>query len=870
MWRTESITAFTSARALTGVVFLRAEGVYMNSEQLPILQREHITGFLLQAVDEYPLVVLSCAMGYGKTTAAKELTQSPGRQVVLLGSKRPGVVSARPWQALLEQVGESNQRLVRAMERLFPAFLTTTKQPLPRELVETFAVESAAVPLLWILDDYHLVDSPPVSAFFTKICREHIPGFSVLFLTRTPPMMPMGDLVEKRHALVLRSGFLAFSKQEGHDYFLQCGIGNFSTASIAWSLCEGWPKGMAICARNYLTNPGFDPVRSPGSFFPAYFMSSFSDVERRLLMQVSLMGAFHPRQAAYVSGDNAAHNRLINLYERNAFLSHDPEKNIYRLHKLFRAYLTDLFEKNHMSDYDDNESIQLYSRAAECLMANSTIMNAIQLLSRTGREQDRLRILQLMLKPDESLDKEFENVELMDIIQKIPWFIRFLCPFGYLSMINCFVVRVSREQGKRLLEEARHLLLQHIHFTDETKKMIEGEIEIISASIDYNDLEAMLGHYEKARDLLGGDSSNILSPHMNWAYDSPHGAFAYLTKAGTYKRLTRQVAKKIPLYQRLSNGSSKNAQHLFRAEYLLETGVIQGVEPQLAMASPKSGDEYDYVLLLNIAFLKARLAIAHGDKENVFGYLEELSAPIRELAIPRLAYNLDLCKGYIASVLKMPELLPEWVTKSTTEPIPILSQSRVFLYVTLGKMLLTLNDWDVLELLVQKASAHDAEYPSLFGRIHTLIFRAVLEERHYEGKNVQDYLLQAVDLARRDGLVTCMGEYGSTLRDMHKSLYERFPEDTFLQELGKLLVRYSRFTGHSNFTAHYSNFTAREEEVISLLTSGASNREIAGKLGISYGSVSNLLTRIYNKVGAKNRYEALSALGDKEDRDHVY
>ena len=58
-------------------------------------------------------------------------------------------------------------------------------------------------------------------------------------------------------------------------------------------------------------------------------------------------------------------------------------------------------------------------------------------------------------------------------------------------------------------------------------------------------------------------------------------------------------------------------------------------------------------------------------------------------------------------------------------------------------------------------------------------------------------------------------------------------------------------------TAEASALTAREREVLVLLSNGHSNREIASSLYVSLPTVKTHLAHIYAKLGAKNRNEAL-------------
>jgi len=55
-----------------------------------------------------------------------------------------------------------------------------------------------------------------------------------------------------------------------------------------------------------------------------------------------------------------------------------------------------------------------------------------------------------------------------------------------------------------------------------------------------------------------------------------------------------------------------------------------------------------------------------------------------------------------------------------------------------------------------------------------------------------------------------------------------------------------------------SDISSREIEVLRLIAQGKANKEIAGKLGISEGTVKNHLTNIFTKLGAVDRAQALT------------
>ena len=55
-----------------------------------------------------------------------------------------------------------------------------------------------------------------------------------------------------------------------------------------------------------------------------------------------------------------------------------------------------------------------------------------------------------------------------------------------------------------------------------------------------------------------------------------------------------------------------------------------------------------------------------------------------------------------------------------------------------------------------------------------------------------------------------------------------------------------------------TSITAREQEVLRLLSEGLSNREIADRLCVSVGTIKTHLTNIYGKLGVNSRMQAVA------------
>lgn len=69
-----------------------------------------------------------------------------------------------------------------------------------------------------------------------------------------------------------------------------------------------------------------------------------------------------------------------------------------------------------------------------------------------------------------------------------------------------------------------------------------------------------------------------------------------------------------------------------------------------------------------------------------------------------------------------------------------------------------------------------------------------------------------------------------------------------------------------------SSLTQRQRQIVRLLVSGGTNRELAARLGVREQTVKNQLSRIYAQLGVRNRlelalYAARHGLGPDADRE---
>ena len=180
----------------------------MMRSPLPVLPRDDLFHYLGEAFDSHPLIVLSAAMGYGKTTLANDIKQRLGACCVSFTPAKAMADASAVWAALTECVSQASEEVAAIMKNME---VPDIRGELPPELVEAFRRESGKRALLILVDDYHLIDLPEISFFFEGLIKERISGVRVLLLTRRLPSQALTELVVKGLPRVFLRYSLSFS-----------------------------------------------------------------------------------------------------------------------------------------------------------------------------------------------------------------------------------------------------------------------------------------------------------------------------------------------------------------------------------------------------------------------------------------------------------------------------------------------------------------------------------------------------------------------------------------------------------------------------------------------------------------------------------
>lgn len=824
----------------------------MTAKTLTLL-RTRVTNALQEAVESYPLVVLTAPAGYGKTVAVRELMETTKRRVFYVNMPQIVHSDKHLWNAVFSQLAEQGSEICKAQQNES----IETNHVFVQRVQKQWREPLQKSPSIVVFDDYHFMGSRELGSLVETFVRANIPNVCILLVSRARPSLPLEELRIKGLAAVLGQELLSFTEEETTRLFELYGLDEPEAAQLAWRFSEGWAAALWLSMQSYISRGVIEPIDDMEKLISETIFSNYDLEEQVLLLKFSLISSFTPKQAVLISGDPAAKARLRNLCDRNAFISYNSATDSYSLHSIFRNYLIDILEENAIPACREIDKIELYRRIAESSVEARDYLQAALFFHKAGRDEDFLRILQLFEMPDTRVFVTFDPDQIAHIVDEIPWRIRHQCPIGYLSFIYCFMYRVNLEKGSDMLREAE------AHFADngfdrpEMRQQIEGEIEVLRALESSNDFQAAFEHYQRAYDLLQGPS-RIINAQKICLFNLCAGVF-HLRQSGTYQKLLKLATEKTTCLDGLSGGLSAGVPELFHAEYMLETGSLYKVQYLLDKAERaiKCKGMTPNAML---AMLRSRLLMATGE----FDVVSDVFAPFPEIERKPCRVYLKsyfyLAKTLVATICRRSDMIPDWLM--TDESLASLSSRHYseHLFILRGKAFVVEKDWGKLEALLEDArfSLLLSQDCAVIVRLHALVFSALLAIALKDREQGLRHLLGAVELAKKDSLVTSVAEYGLSVYPLLRKLQLLYPEDSFITVLAKLSKKYAKLSVQPDHVLSW-----KEQMILEKAIAGESNRIIGEDLGIRSGSVANSLSRIYTKLGVKNREEARKSVMKK-------
>jgi LuxR family transcriptional regulator, maltose regulon positive regulatory protein len=342
------------------------------------------------------LTLISASAGFGKTTLVSEWVASCGQPVAWLsldeGDNDPAhfliyFVSALQTLALRSPRGGSKVEGVAT--KLGEGVLGALQSPQPpsaESILTALINEITTIPdnFIFVLDDYHIIDSKPVDNALTFLLEHLPPQMHLVITTREDPNLPLARLRARGQLTELRAADLRFTPAEAADFLNQMMGLNLSAENIAAleKRTEGWIAGLQLAA---LSMQG----RSDAASFIKSFTGSHHFIldylveevlqrqpehVRNFLLQTAILDRLSSPLCDAVTGQEDGRGMLEALERGNLFvIPLDDQRQWYRYHHLFAEVL-----QAHLREAQPDRVSTLHRRASEWYEQNGLRSDAIR------------------------------------------------------------------------------------------------------------------------------------------------------------------------------------------------------------------------------------------------------------------------------------------------------------------------------------------------------------------------------------------------------------------------------------------------------------------------------------------------------------
>jgi LuxR family maltose regulon positive regulatory protein len=307
------------------------------------------------------LTVISAPPGYGKTTLLAEWLDGLQRPVAWLSLDEGDNDPVQFFRYLVA----SFQRIDQDIGCSVLDALGSPKKPNLDNLVTPLVNDIANVcpTLLLVLDDHQMVTSNNVHELTSSLLENFPPSVHMVVSSREEPPLPLPLLRARGQVNELRESDLRFTIEEASEFFTRTmGLSlTLETVTMLETRTEGWITGLQLAALAMLSSSSDANEVTDDAAFEAFSGEDryvldylFTEVLHRqpkatrdFLYQTSILDRLSAQLCKAVTGRRNSQELLEQLEERNLFiLPLDNVRGWYRYHQLFAEVLrTHLDEK---------------------------------------------------------------------------------------------------------------------------------------------------------------------------------------------------------------------------------------------------------------------------------------------------------------------------------------------------------------------------------------------------------------------------------------------------------------------------------------------------------------------------------------------
>ncbi len=859
----------------------------------------------LQQGMERALTLVSAPAGFGKTTLVAQWLAESSTPVAWLSLEPEDNDPVRFLSYLIAALQRLDPHVGTAVLPLLHA-----PRPAPPERVMALVINEliagAARDFALVLDDYHVISAEAIHRALIFLLG-HLPSHMHLIIaTRADPPLLLAGLRARGQLTEVRAADLRFATDEVSAFLREVMELDLPSETIAAleHRTEGWVVGLQLAALSLQGGADVSGFLAAFTGSHRFVLDYLSEevlsrqpaVVQTFLLHTSILERLSGTLCDAVAGQQGGQAMLEALDRANLFVvALDEERGWYRYHHLFAEVL-----KSRLQQGEVSLVAELHRRASAWYEQHEMLAEAIQ---HALAAPDLERATHLIEHHGISFALRGEVHTMLGWLNALPDAVvrrhTRLCLYSAVMLL--FTNQV--EAAETRLHDVEQGLL--VTVPNDQDRVIRGQIALIRANLlrSCGDLARALAFARQALELLpetedrfrlpalvGVASSYLVSGDVTLAAEQVAMATVAFVRAsddlfallqsitclarlqGLQGQLRRaastygEAVRVLPGQGGLQSLLGSPAYYFGLGDLLREWNELDAAERHLVDGMdlvkgtlPVFADE---VTLGYIAL--ARLQQARGEYSRALATLDAFMDLARQRHfVPQLLARgravraqVELAQANLAAAIR-------WADESGLSLADEdLSYPLEQEYLALARVCIAQGRDDPARPFLQEALGlldrllQDAEAKARLGSaLEILVLRALALQAHGDRIGALTTLEHALTRAEPEGYIRLFVDEGVPMRTLLRQAHGIVPDyvATLLAVFGEQHV--SAVPAGSMLA---EPLTEREREVLGLLSTGASNREIARRLVVSLGTVKKHVSNICGKLGVQSRMQAIA------------
>ncbi|GGP15559.1 LuxR C-terminal-related transcriptional regulator [Oceanobacillus neutriphilus] len=810
---------------------------------------------LLQRTPHPRVTIVQAAAGYGKTTILSQWVHQLDEPAAWLSIDVMDNDPSRFWQYILKAVAQATRQPIdERLEHLFDLqYMPPFELIVDSLLNELMIIES---PLHIVLDDYHQIELDIIHEMISRLIN-YLPEHVHLYIaSRTKLPLPIASWRVKNWVTEIGTDELSFTYQEVEIFYQKKHIEMNKTDFCRKILSKtgGWAAGVQLGGLSEERNAG--SLNNSVSFVTEYIIqeifSTLSESTQQFLLQTSMLKVLDPELCNALTGSGNSYEQLSELVDQGIFtIRLSPKKQTFRYHQL----LAEVLEQERNNRYTGEELENLVKKAGSLLYARGEFNTAIDLVL-----EQQLYTLADQWINDQLLDI-FYSGQIRLLIQWVDSLRAAAYPVHVETLliyaISLMTIQDMEKVGVAIQE------LDKRHEQDGWKDKEEhGELVSILISLKAY-VHLALGNLDTFIELITKQVNRGLT-NGKWyrapVHYNPYHAKLTRTPLGTKGQYSS--IKDIRAFLEVFRQTEFKEHHVMGYSYGLFAEILYEADRlDEVLLEIKEGLHYahgfnDRGLYVPLSILKGKVLMVQGQTAAAHTVWDHAINQVPEWYWHRSIQAMKALAYLRENKIEAAET--ELFKTERPEPLQIELGQEMWLLVYC-RLLMAKKAWqEALKIALQ---VH--EYAAKIDQIDLMIEVSILSAICYKQLKQESLAYVTLHAALISG-----SQYGykrifidepgfdQLLKDYqkYKKIKRSFQEEIspdYLEEL----------TGMSRPIEFLDDgmdaLTARERDVLRLLVSGVSNKEMAKQLFLSEGTIRVYLTRIYSKLQVKSRAQAI-------------